>query len=124
MTAVMSRDGLRVLTGAASAAQRLSDALRIQRGSYAWSRDYGSDLLGLVDRTDDPGFEAAAFAAVADAVDEPANGLADVRLRSVRLAREGDVVTVQADALWIDPNGAAGTPIAARAALAAAGDAA
>ena len=120
MTTVMARDGSRLLSGSAAAAQRLADAMRIQRGAYPFARDYGAEIAGLVDRPLNDATEAALYAAVADAIREPRNDLADVRLRSVRVqadpARAGAVV-VEVDAWWLPAPSGAATPITARAAL-------
>ena len=116
----MSRDGTRLISGVESAEQRLADALTIRRGSYPWSRDYGSRLADLADRTLDPATEAEIFAAVAEAVAHPPNGLADVTLRTVRLIREGehpDRVLVDVQAEWTGADGTV-TPIGVRQSLA------
>lgn len=120
MTTIMSRDGTRLISGIESAEQRLTDALAIRRGSYPWSRDYGSRLADIVDGTVDSDAEARIFAAVADAVAHPPNGLADVTLRTVRLIREGehpDRVLVDVQAEWTGADGVV-TPIGVRRSLA------
>lgn len=117
---VMHRDGRVLLAGADSARQRLRDALAIERGSYPFARDYGSTLGSLVDRTVDSGFEARVYAAVADAIAHPPNGLDDVTLQEVRLFQAGsgeDVVEVHVRALWTGDVGEQ-TPIGVRQALA------
>ena len=107
---LLAPDGDRVLTGSSAAAQRLADALRIQRGSYPFLRDYGSTLALLVDRR-----PAAAFAAVAEALIHPANGLDDIRLRAVRVSPAGaGAVVVEVDAEWRPAPAAASTPISIR----------
>lgn len=123
MTAILSRDGTRLLSGIESAEQRLRDALAIRRGSYPWSRDYGSRLDVVVDRLLDPAAEARIYAAVAEAVAHPPNGLADVTLREVRLHQDPaspDRVEVEVDAEWTDASGQV-TPIGVRQALASPG---
>ena len=110
MVQVMSRDGTGILDGAESASQRLGDALRIRRGTYPWLRDYGSLLDDLVDLNIDRAFEGRVFAAVAETVAHPPNGLADVALREVRVYQDPDnpdrtEIEVLAD--WIDPDGEA-----------------
>ena len=106
----LAPDGDRVLTGAAAAAQRLADALRIQRGSYPFLRDYGSMLALLVDRR-----PPAVFAAVAEAIIHPANGLDDIQLRAVRVSPAGaGAVVVEVDAEWRPAPAAASTPISIR----------
>ena len=80
----LAPDGDRVLIGSAGAAQRLADALRIQRGSYPFLRDLR--LHAGADRR--PAVRRAAFAAVAEALIHPANGLDDIRAaRSPGVAR-------------------------------------
>lgn len=120
MTTVMARDGSRLLRGSAAASQRLADAMRIQRGAYPFARDYGAEIAGLVDRPLNDATEAALYAAVAAAIRDPRNDLADVQLRSVRVqadpARAGAVV-VEVDAWWLPAPAGAATPITARAAL-------
>ena len=105
-------DGDRVLSGAASAAQRLADALRTQRGSYPLLRDYGSTVGQVLDRR-----PAAIFAAVAETLIHPANGLDDITLRGVRVtpdeANLGTVV-VDVDAEWSSDPAVAPTPISVR----------
>ena len=106
----LAPDGDRVLTGSAAAAQRLADALRIQRGSYPFLRDYGSTLALLVDRR-----PAAVFAAVAEAIIHPTNGLDDIQLRAVRVSPAGaGAVVVEVDAEWRPAPAAASTPISIR----------
>ena len=106
----LAPDGDRVLTGAAAAAQRLADALRIQRGSYPFLRDYGSTLGQIVDQRPE-----AAFAAVAEALIHPANGLDDIELRAVRVSPAGaGAVVVEVDAGWRPAPAAASTPISIR----------
>lgn len=111
---VLAADGDRVLDGVAAAAQRLADALRIQRGSYPFARDYGSTVGLIVDRR-----PAAVFAAVAEAVAHPPNGLDDVDLRAVRVSAVAAEVAVEVDAAWRPDPAAAPTPITVRARLAA-----
>ena len=110
---VMSLAGDELLDGAESATQRLRDALLIVRGSYPVLRDYGSSLVAVLDRPLSAGGMAAIAAAVADAVTHPANGLGDVRLRSVQVdTTEGTtVIDVRAD--WIAVSGSI-TPIGLR----------
>lgn len=124
MTEVLAHDGTRRLTGAAAAAQRLSDALRIQAGSYPFARGVGSRLADLIDRPLSPDTEAAIYAAVADAIRETENDLGDVRLRAVRVAadpRRAGAVLVDVDAWWLPAPAGEATPITARAALDPAG---
>ena len=107
---VLGRDGDRILSAADAAAQRLADALRIQRGSYPFLRDYGSTLGQLIDRR-----PAAVFAAVAEAVVHPANGLDDVELSAVRVSAAGEgMAVVEVDATWRSDRAAPPTPITIR----------
>ena len=98
----MTRDGTQLIAGAESARQRLRDALAIERGSYPFNRDYGSLLGDLTDRNVDTALEGRVYAAVADAIAHPPNGLDDVALQEVRLYQDGDLVEVQVLAEWID----------------------
>ena len=121
MVRVMSRDGTAILDGADGARQRLGDALRIRRGSYPWLRDYGSLLDDLVDLNVDRAFEGRVYAAVAETVTHPPNGLADVALREVRAYQHEDApdrVDIEVLADWIAPDGSA-SPIGLRQSLAA-----
>ena len=107
---MLAAGGDRVLAGAAAAAQRLADALRIERGSYPFLRDYGSKLGQVVDRR-----PAAVFAAVAEAVVHAPNGLGDVELSAVRVSPAGaGVVLVEVDATWRSSLTAPPTPITVR----------
>lgn len=120
MTTVMARDGSRLLSGSAAAAQRLADALRIQRGAYPFSRGYGAKIADLVDRPLNERGEAAIYAAVAEAIRDASNDLGDVRLRGVRVQADParpNAVVVEVDAWWLPAPAGAATPITARAAL-------
>lgn len=121
MNPVLARDGTRLLAGIESAEQRLRDALRVRRGSYPFSRDYGSRLADLLDRTLGPDTEARIYAAVAEALAHAPNGLADLALREVRLTLDPEhphrpTLDVVAD--WTGADGQV-TPIGVREALAA-----
>ena len=110
---ILAAAGDRLLAGTAAAAQRLADALRIQRGTYPLLRDYGSNLGRIVDRR-----PAAIFEAVAEAVAHPPNGLGDVALRAVRVATDGAgnaVVDVEAE--WRPGPPGTPTPISIRQSL-------
>ena len=117
---VMARDGTQLLDGAGSAHQRLRDALAIERGSYPFARDYGSTLGDIVDRNVDSQLEARVYAAVADAVAHPPNGLDDVSLREVRLYQGAQHVEIEVWADWLGEDGAH-TPIGVRQRLASGG---
>ena len=111
---LLAADGSGLLAGAAAAAQRLSDALRIERGSYPLLRDYGSLAGESLDRR-----PSAIFAAVAEAIAHAPNGLSDITLRSVRIGRaDPGAVVVDVDAEWSSAGSAAPTPISVRAQLA------
>lgn len=114
---VVSRDGTELLDGPESARQRLRDALAIERGSYPFARDYGSTLGDLVDRNVDTALEGRVYAAVADAITHPPNGLDDVALQEVRLYQGETHVEVRIAAEWIG-EAAERTPIDVRQALA------
>lgn len=109
----MGRDGTTLLAGADSARQRLRDALAIERGSYPFARDYGSEIGAIVDRNVDSRAEARVYAAVAGAIAHPPNGLDDVALQEVRLAHRAGLLEVHVFAEWVDGSGAR-TPIEVR----------
>lgn len=111
---ILAAGGDRIIGGATAAAQRLGDALRIERGSFPFARDYGATIAEVVDRR-----PAAVFAAVAEAVAWPPNGLDDVELRAVRLVPTAGRVVVEVDVAWRPDPSAAPTPISIRAQLAA-----
>ena len=114
---VMTRAGTTLIAGPDGARQRLHDALTIERGSYPFARDYGSTLGVLVDRTVDTAFEARVYAAVADAIAHPPNGLDDVVLQEVLLFQRGaHAVEVFVRGQWIDDAGVQ-SPISVRQAL-------
>ena len=116
--AVLAHTGDRVLGGSESAAQRLRDALLITRGSYPMARDYGSLLAAALDRSLGSAGVGELANAVADAIAHPPNGLADVRLRSVRMTADDGVVTLDIQADWVSQAGTL-TPIGLREQLAA-----
>lgn len=116
--AVLAHRGDRVLQGAESAVQRLRDALLITRGTYPVARDYGSRLAAALDRSLNPRGVGELANAVAEAITHPPNGLADVRLRSVRMTTENGVVVLDIQADWVSQAGTL-TPIGLREQLAA-----
>ena len=112
---VLALAGDRLLTGVASARQRLEDALRTPRGSWPWMRDYGSSMPALLDRALTPAGRSALAASVAEAVAWPPNGLADVELQEVRVtAAGGGVVEIDVAADWIPAADAGDTPLGQR----------
>ena len=95
------------MTGAAAAAQRFADGLRIERGSYPLMRDYRSQAGEALDRR-----PSAIFAAVAEAIAHAPTPLGDITLRSVRIGGAGPgAVVVDVDAEWSAAGAAAPTPI-------------
>ena len=114
---VIARDGTQLLHGAESARQRLRDALAIERGSYPFARDYGSTLGALVDRNVDSAYEAQVYAAVANAINHPPNGLDDIALQEIRLYQAPGLVEIDVRAEWIGEAGER-TPIGVRQRLA------
>ena len=117
-TGVLAAEGDRLLTGATSAAQRLRDALSIVRGSYPFARDYGSRLADVLDRPLGPSGVGEIANAVADAIAHPANGLGDVRLRSVNMAVDDGALILDVQADWVSEDGTL-APIGLREQLAA-----
>ena len=86
MTMVMDRNTGKALEGLDSLRQRLTDCLSFQRGTLVGARDYGADLLGILDRNMNPDFFMDAFVAVSEAVNNPANGLDDFRLSQMGIS--------------------------------------
>ena len=70
--------------------QRLVDVLATPKGARLMRRDYGCGLFELVDQTMNEGWLVRCYAAIADAVDDPVNGLPDFRLERVQPSRVDD----------------------------------
>ncbi|MCF1457746.1 MAG: baseplate assembly protein W [Shewanella sp.] len=76
-----------VLTGIPYLRQRLKDVILTPLGSVVGRRDFGSRLFQMVDHNVDAGFQMDAYIRLAEAINNPANGLDDFRLSEMRMAR-------------------------------------
>ncbi|MDE1464788.1 hypothetical protein [Spartinivicinus poritis] len=74
-------------TGLAYLQQRIQDALNTPIGSLVGHRDYGSRVYELVDRNVDPGFYMQAYIRLAEAINNPVNGLNDIKLTTMAITR-------------------------------------
>lgn len=70
--------------------QRLADVLTTPKGVRVMRRDYGCDLFELADQTMNEGWLVQCYAAIAEAVDNPINGLPDFVLERVQPAELRD----------------------------------
>ena len=78
------------------------------------ARDYGSTLAAVLDRALNADGQAALSASVAEAIAHPANGMHDVRLRSVRVSiSQQGVASLHIEADWVSRAGTL-TPIGLR----------
>lgn len=75
------------LTGIEYLRQRLADVINTPLGALVGRRDFGSRLFEIVDHNVDSRFQMDAYVRLADAINNPANGLDDFRLTEMRLAR-------------------------------------
>ena len=67
--------------------QRIQDALNTPLGSLVGHRDYGSRIYEVIDRNVDPGFYMQVYIRLAEALNNPINGLDDVKLKEMQLTR-------------------------------------
>lgn len=70
----------KLLTGTAYLRQRLADVINTPLGSVVGARDFGSRIYELVDHNVDRRFYMNAYVKLADAINNPANGLDDFKL--------------------------------------------
>lgn len=70
--------------------QRLTDVLTTPKGTRIMRRDYGCDLFELLDQPMNESWLVRCYAAIAEAIDEPVNGLPDFTLEQVKPARFSD----------------------------------
>lgn len=70
--------------------QRLTDVLTTPKGTRLMHRDYGCGLFELVDQTMNEGWLVQCYAAIAEAVNDPANGLWDFRLERLAPAESDE----------------------------------
>jgi len=64
--------------------QRLTDVLTTPKNTRIMRRDYGCALFDLVDKTINESWLVQCYAAIADAIDLPVNGLPDFKLESIK----------------------------------------
>lgn len=73
------------LSGLAYLKQRIKDVIETPRGSLVGAREFGSDFYQLQDRNIDQGFYMSAYIKLADAINNPANGLDDFKLENMNI---------------------------------------
>lgn len=69
--------------------QRLYDVINTPLGSLVGRRDFGSRFYELVDRNVDARFHMEAYIRLAEAINNPMNGLDDFKLSEMVVEREG-----------------------------------
>ena len=67
--------------------QRLEDVINTPIGSLVGRRDFGSRMFELLDRTVNESFHMDAYILLAEAINNPANGLDDFRLQNMQLTQ-------------------------------------
>lgn len=87
MKSGMNADTGEVLTGVPYLRQRLRDVINTPLGTVVGRRDFGSRLFEMVDHNVDSRFQMDGYVRLADAINNPANGLDDYRLTEMRLVR-------------------------------------
>lgn len=80
----------RLISGVPYLWQRLSDVIATPLGSLVGRRDFGSRMFEVLDRNVDSGFYMDAFVRLAEAINNPANGLDDFRLSTMRVERPAE----------------------------------
>lgn len=78
------------LDGLDSLRQRLADCLSFPKGSLVGRRNYGADLMSLLDRNMSPSFTMDAFMVISEAIAEPDNGVSDFVLDQVGITSAGE----------------------------------
>lgn len=84
------RDTGAALGGVAYLRQRLSDVINTQLGSLVGRREFGSRMYELLDRNINEAFHMNAYVLLAEAINNPANGLDDFKLKEMQIERLGD----------------------------------
>ncbi|MGL4755190.1 MAG: hypothetical protein ACRCXB_22760 [Aeromonadaceae bacterium] len=87
---VMCRETGKTLEGIDSLRQRLGDCLSFPKNMLVGRRDYGIDLLELVDRNMTPTFSMDVFMVVSEAINDPVSGLSDFSLTQVGVTAAGE----------------------------------
>lgn len=84
----MNKDTGETMTGVAYLRQRLYDVINTPLGSIPGARDFGSNLYEMLDRNVDSNFYMDAYERLADAINNPANGLDDFKLSEMLINRQ------------------------------------
>ncbi len=79
----------KLLTGAAYLRQRLADVINTPLGSVVGARDFGSRIYEMVDHNIDRRFYMNAYVRLAEAINNPANGLDDFKLSEMTVESLG-----------------------------------
>ena len=74
-----------LISGLAYLKQRIKDVIETPRGSLVGAREFGSYFYKLIDRNIDKRFYMSAYIMLADAVNNPVNGLDDFKLESMAI---------------------------------------
>ena len=80
----------RLISGVPYLWQRLSDVCGTPVGSLVGRRDFGSRVFEMLDRNVDGGFYMDTFVRLAEAINNPANGLDDFRLSTMRVEKPAE----------------------------------
>lgn len=80
----------KALEGIEHLQQRLTDVLTTPKHTRMMRRGYGCDLFELVDQTMNEGWLVQCYASIAEAIDNPVNGLPDFVLERVQPAELRD----------------------------------
>jgi phage baseplate assembly protein W len=75
----------RLISGVPYLWQRLSDVISTPVGSLVGRREFGSRLFEMLDRNVDGSFYMDAYIRLAEAINNPANGLDDFTLATMRV---------------------------------------
>ena len=73
----------KIITGVEYLNQRFIDAFSTRKGSLVVDRDYGTYIDDLIDENITPLFRMQLFARAAETIKNPANGLDDVKLKTI-----------------------------------------
>lgn len=102
---VMDRESGKLIDRKDSLQQRLTDCLCFPKGELVGAREYGADLLSILDRNMTASFTMDVFVCVSDAVNNPANGLDDFKLSQVGVSRiEQNWIELTVIGEWIPGN--------------------
>lgn len=103
----MDRKTGRLITGVAYLWQRLADVVATPVGSLVERRDFGSRMFEMQDRNVDQSFYMDAFIRLAEAINNPVNGLDDFKLTTMRVDPISAGVEIFISGQLIDDEGAA-----------------